>query len=78
MADIAMCTNEECPSRKICYRAMDKYQIAERRLYIDFAHRVHEALKPGTKMWQKESKQYLCWPDPIRLIEWLTKKAKKG
>jgi hypothetical protein len=56
---------------------MDKYQRAERRLYIDFAHRVHEALKPGTKMWQKAHNEPLCWPDPIRLIKWLTEKARR-
>ena len=56
---------------------MDKYQRAERRLYLDFAHRVHEALKPGTKMWQKAHNEPLGWPDPIELIKWLTEKARR-
>ena len=55
---------------------MNKYQRAERRLYIDFAHRVYEALKPATKLWQNEYRQPLCWPDPIKLIKWVTDKAK--
>jgi hypothetical protein len=56
---------------------VNKYQRAERRLYIDFAHRVHDALKPGAKLWQKAHKEMLTWPDPIKLIGWLTKEARR-
>ena len=49
---------------------------AENKVYRGFRDRVLTALKPGTKLWQKAHNEPLTWPDPIRLIGWLTGEAR--
>lgn len=48
------------------------------KFFHDFIDRVHEALKPTRRMWQKEIKAPNTWPDTVGHIKWLVKKVKEA
>ena len=54
MPDISMCSNKDCPSRSVCYRAVAK-PSPHRQSYMDFK------LLPGAKLcgdfWPLEGKR---------------------
>lgn len=47
-------------------------------LFYSFSHRLHIALKPAVKMWQKEIKDPDLYPDTVGLVKWLVRKAKEA
>jgi hypothetical protein len=60
---------------RIC-QAHRKCNCGYEKFHTNFSRRLHSALKPAVKMWQKETGRPLTWPDTVSLVKWMAKKLK--
>jgi len=57
---------------------MSKCTCGYEKFFYKFSDRLHTALVPAVKMWQKDNNKPHTWPDTVSLVRWLVKKAKES